>query len=544
VEGLEMKLLRFGLALLLAASAAGPLFSQVKTTDKDFQVEFRTSDRCVACHNGLKTKAGEDISIGFAWRASVMANSSRDPYWQASVRRESIDHPGSQAEIENECSTCHMPLSHFTAQSEGRKAQVFSHLPLSSPPSKDGAAADGVSCSVCHQVEKTGLGTPASFSGQLNFASIHDTHQRPEYGPFVVDQPHQRVMQSSTNGMVPQASDHIRDSALCGSCHTLYTEALDPAGKPVATFPEQMPYLEWLHSDYPNRSTCQGCHMPEVQEPVAVTAVFGPLRQGMHRHEFIGGNFLLQQMLNDYRADLHTAALPHELIAASGRTIDFLKSQSARVTLQNEQQQSARLSLDVHVENLTGHKMPTAYPSRRAWLHFTVQDRDGRTIFESGALNPDGSIIGDDNDADPHRYEPHYREITDPQQVEIFESILGDARGNVTTGLLSAVGYLKDNRLLPTGFDKRSASHDIAVVGNALDDPNFLGKESTIRYVINAAASGPFHVRAELWYQPIGFRWAHNLEPYSAAEPQRFVHYYESEARRSAVLLASADASY
>ncbi len=82
-------------------------------------------------------------------------------------------------------------------------------------------------------------------------------------------------------------------------------------------------------------------------------------------------------------------------------------------------------------------------------------------------------------------------------------------------------------------------------MGNALDDPNFTDKGSTTRYVVNtAAAPGPFHVRAELWYQPIGFRWAHNLEPYSAAEPQRFVKYYESEARRSAVVLASAAANY
>ncbi len=539
-----MTRLRFTLALLLIASAAAPLCSQVRTSDKDFKVEFRTSDRCVACHNGLKTKSGEDISIGFAWRASIMANSSRDPYWQGSVRRESIDHPASQAAIEDECSTCHMPLSHFTAHAEGRKAEVFSHLPLSSPPSKDGAAADGVSCSICHQVEKTGLGTPASFSGGLTFASIHNAHQRPEYGPFVVDQGHQRVMQSSTNGMVPQAADHIRDSALCGSCHTLYTKALGPGGQQIGTFPEQMPYLEWLHSDYPQRQTCQSCHMPEVQEPVAVTAIFGPLRQGMHRHEFIGGNFLVQQMLNDYRGDLHTAALPQELVAASGRTIEFLKSQSARVTLQSVRQQSGQLSLEVHVENLTGHKLPTAYPSRRAWLHVVVEDRDGRTIFESGALNPDGSIVGNDNDADPHRYEPHYREITNSQQVEIFEPILGDAHGNVTTGLLSAVGYLKDNRLLPSGFDKLSGPREIAVVGDALNDPNFTDRGSTTRYMINtAAAPGPFHVRAELWYQPIGFRWAHNLEPYSAAEPQRFVHYYNSEARRSAVLLASADAN-
>ena len=38
----------------------------------------------------------------------------------------------------------------------------------------------------------------------------------------------------------------------------------------------------------------------------------------------------------------------------------------------------------------------------------------GQTVFESGALNPDGSIVGNDNDADPTRFEPHYSEITKP----------------------------------------------------------------------------------------------------------------------------------
>ena len=36
-------------------------------------------DNCMACHNGLTTSAGEDISIGTAWRATMMANSARDP---------------------------------------------------------------------------------------------------------------------------------------------------------------------------------------------------------------------------------------------------------------------------------------------------------------------------------------------------------------------------------------------------------------------------------------------------------------------------------
>ena len=38
--------------------------------------------------------------------------------------------------------------------------------------------------------------------------------------------------------------------------------------------------------------------------------------------------------------------------------------------------------------------------------------RNGRTVFESGALNRDGSIQGNVNDTDPSRFEPHFREIT------------------------------------------------------------------------------------------------------------------------------------
>ena len=36
---------------------------------------FQTSDRCFACHNGLTTSAGEDVSIGFSWRPTMVANS-------------------------------------------------------------------------------------------------------------------------------------------------------------------------------------------------------------------------------------------------------------------------------------------------------------------------------------------------------------------------------------------------------------------------------------------------------------------------------------
>jgi hypothetical protein len=509
----------------------------------ELKPSFQTSDRCVACHNGLRTATGEDVSIGLDWRASIMANSSRDPYWQASVRRESIDHPESQAGIQDECSICHMPIVRYEAKLQGRKGEVFSHLPFDADNKGNAQAEDGVSCSVCHQIGPQKLGTPESFNGGFVVDPADSKNNRPEYGPFAIQTGHQKIMDSSTGGFRPTQATHIRDSAVCGTCHTLYTGALAAGGKELGKFPEQMPYLEWLHSDYPRKSSCQSCHMPEMHGPIPITAVYGSPRQGARRHTFVAANFFMQRMLNLYREDLSVAALPAELSAAADKTVEFLQSQSARVTIREITSTPNGLQVNVLVENLTGHKVPTAYPSRRAWLHVVVSDSDNNKVFESGALNPDGSIQGNDNDADPSRFEPHYREINSSDQVEIYEDIMQDSAGHVTTGLLSAVGYLKDNRLLPHGFQKQTAGKDIAVIGEAADDPNFTDAGALVRYsVASGGAQGPFRVTAELWYQPIGFRWAHNLNPYSAAETQRFVRYYESMSSGTAVVLARAEA--
>ncbi len=514
------------------------------------KIAFHTSDRCLACHNGLTTPQGKDVSIGFDWRASIMANSSRDPYWQASARRETIDHPESKAIVEDECSVCHMPIPRYEAKLQGHEGEIFAFLPFSQKASEkktaemSAAGEDGVTCSVCHQIGKQKLGAKDSFSGGFVVDSPQSKDDHPEYGPYVIQNGQALIMQSSTGGFRPTFGDHMADSALCGTCHTLYTTARGPAGKAIGQLPEQMPYLEWLHSDYAGKQSCQSCHMPEVQGPAPIAAVLGVDRLGVRQHVFVGGNFFMQRMLNNYRNELSVVALPQELTSAADGSVSFLQSQSARVSIENLSADSGKLNADVVVQNLTGHKLPTAYPSRRAWLHLVVRDRDGKAVFESGALNPDGSIQGNDNDADPHRFEPHFRRIDHGNEVQIYESIMGNVDGGVTTGLLDAVGYLKDNRLLPAGFKKESADHDIAVIGDAANDPDFTDAGDRVQYSVDlGTAQGPFHVEVELWYQPIGFRWAHNLAPYDAAEPKRFVQYYDSLAGSSAVILAHAEAS-
>ena len=516
-----------------------------KGGQKELKPQFHTSDRCLACHNGLTTASGKDVSIGFAWRASIMANSARDPYWQASVRREDLDHPESRAAIEDSCADCHMPIARYESKLQGRLGEVFAHLPFEDDPKKNAAAEDGVSCSVCHQIGKEKLGSRESFNGGFVVDAPQAKENHPEYGPFVVQKGQARIMQTSTGGFRPAEAGHIHDSALCATCHTLYTKSLSPDGKEIGLFPEQMVYLEWQHSDYPEKESCQSCHMPQVEEDAPIAAVLSEPRQGVRQHTFVGANFFMLNLLNKYRNDLSVTAMPAELTAEAERTKEFLQSRSARVSIREIDIASGNLRVDVFVQNLTGHKLPTAFPSRRAWLHFLVRDQTGKKIFESGALNADGSIQGNDNDADASRFEPHYREITGPEQVQIYEPILKDAAGHVTTGLSAATGYLKDNRLLPAGFQKQTASQDIAVAGDAVDDPNFTDAGDVIRYSVALLdGTGPYHIEVELWYQPIGFRWAHNLSSYRSFETGRFVAYYESMPTSSATVLARASADH
>jgi hypothetical protein len=504
---------------------------------------FDTADNCMACHNGLAGASGADVSIGTDWRGSMMANAARDPYWQGTVRRETLHHAEAAADIEAECSICHMPMARYTAHAGGGRGEVFANLPVGRSAAPLAAlAADGVSCTLCHQILPDGLDGPESRVGRFAIDEQTVWGERKIFGPFAVTDAHARVMRSAAR-FVPQEADQLRDSALCGSCHTLITHSLGPGGEVLGEFPEQVPYLEWQHSRYPATDGCRDCHMEPVDGPAPISSVLGEYREGARTHDFRAGNFLVPRLFNAHRAELGVTALPAELEAAAERSLANLQERAAQLALVAEWSDGV-LRVRVDVRNLAGHKLPSAYPSRRVWLHLAVADGGGRVLFESGAPQPDGSIAGNDNDADGARYEPHYAVIERADQVQVYEPILGDPEGRVTTGLLTATQYLKDNRLLPEGFDKAAAGPEIAVAGDALTDDDFVAGGDTVEYRLALPdGTGNVVVRAALYYQPIGYRWAHNLgDQPEAVEATRFVAYYEAAAHRSAARLAVAEA--
>jgi hypothetical protein len=504
---------------------------------------FAHSDTCVACHNNLLTPAGEDVSIGASWRSTMMANSARDPYWQASVRRETIDHPTHQAAIQEECAACHMPMAHRQTWAAGGQPGVFAHLPVAGRGGEAAhrLAADGVSCTVCHQIARDGLGTPASYNGNFVLAAPRPNGVRDILGPFTVDAGRRTIMRSVT-GFEQVEAPHIRDSELCATCHTLVTKAYGPNGDVVGSLPEQMNYQEWRHSAFAAEGrSCQSCHMPRAPGPIRVSSVLGEPRDGLARHVLVGGNAFMIRLLSRYRRELGVEATPGELEATARATERQLQQDTATVTLGPARRGFASLAFDVAVRNLSGHKFPTGYPARRTWLHVRVRDEAGRTVFESGAVDPMGRITGNDADQDDAAFEPHYDLVTTAGQVQIWETVLGDTAGRPTTGLLTAVRYLKDNRLLPRGFDKATAAADIAVHGSARDDGNFTSEGDRVTYDVRVeGAPGPLTIDVTLRYQPIAYRWAANLERYDAREPKAFLTYYTALAGSSSTIVATA----
>lgn len=530
-----MKMFIILFALIFAALICSPLQAQDLTTTTS--TLFSGSGNCAICHiagtSVLTTQAGIDISPTSLWRSTMMGNASKDPLWQAKVTAEVDAHPALQSIIEDKCTTCHAPLGRTEAVFTGSEYFSFSEA-LSDPLS-----LDGVSCTLCHQIQSANLGTEASFSGKYEIGSTHEI-----FGPYT--SPTTAPMFNQT-GFTPTYSTHVNESWLCATCHTLFTPFVDNDGQVAGYFPEQTPYLEWENSDYPSQSiTCQTCHMPATEESMVISISppwLTTLRSPIWAHDFVGGNTFLNTIFKTHSAEIGVAATGAHLDSTFSKMNRLLTEKtvalSADVNIEND-----TLNAKVLVENLSGHKFPTGFPSRRAWLNLQIKNSSEQIIFESGNWAEEtGEITGIDAN-----YEPHHTVITDENEVQIYESIMQDVDGEVTYTLLRGAEYAKDNRLPPKGFKTSATGYEtVAVFGNAVNDENFnhtdTGAEGSgsdqVEYKYSVANEGTdFTVTANLYYQTITPRFAADIFTHQTDKITKFYEYY-NQASKTPVLLKS-----
>lgn len=400
-----MKLYAIVLSTLVASAADAP--------------RFLPASECALCHSripqpGQAWDAQPSIAQHPLWSGSMMAHSSVDPYWRARVRQEIAAQPARQAEIEAVCLRCHAPMQ------PGARLASLSEL-----------GHDGVSCTLCHQIQPANFGQPSSFTGGFQIGTANILFG-PHANPFSMPMLHH-------TGFQPQEGRHILEAALCATCHTVITEPLESTAAAPIRFVEQAPFLEWRASRYPAAGqTCQTCHMPHLDQPqfIAHRPPGGPFpptapRTPFGRHEFVGANAAIARQLG----------LPETAARAEAQLRRALDLAVQTTSLPN-----GRLQVDVTVHNRTGHKLPTGFPSRRLWLHVVLADPQGKTLWESGAWDPATGQLTTGESA-----QPHHTVIDQPAQVQIFEVESHDAARRPVVTLLRSAYVAKDNRVLPEG---------------------------------------------------------------------------------------------
>jgi hypothetical protein len=165
----------------IIAAAGSTAFAQLPGGQSTL---FSGSNNCAVCHasNGqANTENGIDVSPVTQWRSTMMANAARDPLWRAKVSAEIATFPALAEDIETKCTRCHAPMGNFEAEYHGAPGYSISEM------INDPLALDGVSCTLCHQIQPDNLGASSSYSGHFQVDDsgvIFGPYSNPLVGPM------------------------------------------------------------------------------------------------------------------------------------------------------------------------------------------------------------------------------------------------------------------------------------------------------------------------------------------------------------------------
>jgi len=328
---------------LLASLGLKPLSAEdpaagkpaAKSGTKWKKEDFQPAEACKTCHPQHYEE----------WRGSMHAYAITDPVFHAMHRLAQKETEGAIGDF---CIGCHAPVGTGTGEVTAS---------TSSPEGLSKTALAAVSCEVCHRSVHLEDGPPsnARFSikpGAPLVGGLPNPQQTPAHA-------------SVTN-------DSLKNPDFCGSCHNV----VNRKGIKI-----EKPHEEFLASPYPARDTsCLNCHM---QTYTGRATPDGPLRNRLHRHDFIG---------------VDVAVTPFPRMGYQRREVEEFLRTAARLSVFAPEVAVAGESfkLKVDVKNVgAGHNLPTG-PSteREMWLEVIASNRSGKVLFESGTLDKQGDLRG------------------------------------------------------------------------------------------------------------------------------------------------------
>lgn len=346
------------------------------TEDGDFiePSAFMSAEYCGRCHQEAYRQ----------WRQALHSNSFRTPFYRQSVN---IVIRTKGIEFTRHCDSCHNPIAVLTGALNPNSTQdrLFDR--------------DGLTCTTCHSIlsVKSKLGNGGFVMGVPSALVDENGNRIPGLVPDVeilahLDRHSKAVMQ-----------DIYHTPEFCAACHKAN---LPPALNDYKWIRAFTAYDEWQNSKFSLRNplvfyaagftTCQDCHMKRapnlLPEPGAKNGTFVS-------HRWLAGNT--------------AAPFYYQFDEQLARTIEFLQSGDYLnvdifgLQIGNDVRMAAPLGavpFAVHANDVLeafvviqnkniGHSLlPEVRDLYEAWVQFTVTDANGKKIYESGYLKPDGTL--------------------------------------------------------------------------------------------------------------------------------------------------------
>jgi len=327
------------------------------------------------------------------WRQSAHSNAFRAPWYLKNVNL-LIEEKGVQ--FARHCEGCHNPVALLSGDlSQGM-------------PRKRPFEDEGVTCSTCHSITSTtAMGTGSYVMGIP--AVLVDENNQPITRPVPDSEILAHLDRHSKAVMRPV----LHTSEFCAACHKA---AIPKTLDDYKWLRAMTPYDEWQAASFTKQSplpfyrkdvvsTCQTCHM--LREPLPANASdYGAKDGKLVSHRWLGANTIMSQYYKfDEQAEKTVAFLRNAVFNVD---IFGLEKESAATTDTSADAgliaplgltpfavvAGDTLTADVVIQNkgIAHSFVPEQRDFYEAWVDFILKDAKGKTLAESGFLQPDGNL--------------------------------------------------------------------------------------------------------------------------------------------------------
>lgn len=348
--------------------------------------KFISSARCGACHTDAHAQ----------WRQSAHGNAFREPFYQKNVKDLQ-----SQKGIEftRHCESCHNPAALFTgALTKNSKVKR---------PFDD----DGVSCIACHSIQSaTGRGIGGYVMGEPALLVKEDGTQ------LLAGVTDQQILDDIPSHRRAMMRPLLKSADFCAACHKSqvprelndykFLRAFSVGDEyQMSSFSKESPHPYYVR----DKETCNSCHMKREAAPLFdVSAKLGKLAS----HRWAAANTAIPvfykwpEQLDAVNKVLETDAVGIDIFSIRRKSPGTGSEDFIAPLNRGSFSLSAndRITAEVVITNKNiGHSFP---PELRdfyeAFVEFTVQDDQGKVLYQSGFIKPNGYL-----DESAHNYKTY-----------------------------------------------------------------------------------------------------------------------------------------